>query len=113
MTDKKPSLDVIIERLKQNTALTQDVKKQVTKGFEGINGRLTSAEKRLDRIEWQRENDRAEIEHAKEEAKEMIADAANKAKDSVSDKPGIGSTKWMLATLVTIILALIAAMKLN
>lgn len=103
----KPSLDVIIERLKQNTALTQDVKKQVTDGFKTINGRVTANEKRLDKLEWQRENEKDELEHAREEAKDVIATAANNA----TDKPKIGTAGWILALLVTIIMALIAALK--
>lgn len=113
MTDKL-SLDVIIERLKQNTELTLDVKNQVTEGFKGLNGRLTTAEKRLDKIEWQKERDREELEVAKEEAKKVIAkaaqDAAQKATDK-AEKPSIGSTKWILATLVAIIFGLIAALR--
>lgn len=111
MPSKSPSLDIILERLGQNTKLTQQVKHEVEEGFKVLNGRVTANTRRLDRIEWEHERDEQEMQDAREAAKKLLDDAAKKAANLVSDdSPKVGTNKWLLATLVTIILALIAAL---
>ena len=107
------SLDVVLERLGQNTKLTKEVKREVEEGFKALNGRVTLNTKRLDRLEWQRENDAQLLSDARNEAKRILDQAADKAADLLVDadeKPRIGTNGWLLGTLVTIILALIGAL---
>lgn len=103
---RQPSLDVIIERLQQNTKITQEVQKQVTEGFKALNGRIGATERRLDTIDIRRELEKEELEEAREKAKSEIIKTAEKAKDDV-DKPDVGSNKWMLAFLAGLVMALV------
>lgn len=64
-TGKQPSLDVVIERLGQNTQLTKDIGKQVAEGFKTLNGRINANERRIDKLEWEQVNDHDNIEDAK------------------------------------------------
>lgn len=107
----KPNLEVLLERLGQNTKLTKSIEHKVDEGFKALNGRVTANTKRLDRLEWERERDDADLEDAKNEAKKVLDEAAKKAVNLLADDmPRVGTNKWLLATLVTIILALIAAL---
>lgn len=107
----KPNLDVLLERLGQNTKLTKEVKHEVEEGFKTLNGRVTANTRRLDRLEWERQRDDEELQTAREEAKQLLDEAAKKAAVLMnSDQSRVGTNKWLLATLVSIILALIAAL---
>lgn len=114
MPSKQPNLDVILERLGQNTKLTQQVKQEVEEGFKTLNGRVSANTRRLDRIEWERERDEQELIDARAEAKKLVDEAAKKAQNLLQnggdDTAKVGTNKWLLVTLVTIILALITAL---
>lgn len=101
------NIEVLLEKLRQNHELTQQIRADVKEGFKSLDTRVTLNSDNIKELQWQRKNDERLIDEAAEEAKRIIAKAASEA---ISVKqPEIGSNKWLLATLVTIILALIAA----
>jgi hypothetical protein len=106
----KPSLDVVLERLAQNTKLTLDVKHELQEGFRTLNGRVTRNTEDINELKWWRKYEEDFKQDAANEAKRVIEKAAEDARKLLEDNPKVGSNKWWLVTLVTIILALITAL---
>ncbi len=109
---EKPNVEIILERLKQNTKLTKEVKETVEEGFKVLDQRINSNAKKIYALQLYRENDQQNLKDARAEAKRILEVAAGQAKAKIDDntKPAVGSSRWLLATLVTIILALIGAL---
>lgn len=82
------NIAVLLEKLKQNHELTQQIRADVKEGFKALDVRTTQNTENIRELQWQRKNDE---------------------KSTDETIPAVGSNKWLLATLVTIILALIAA----
>ncbi len=106
----KPNVDIILERLTQNTNLTKEVKRTLEEGFKVLDSRIAKHTEEIYALKLYRETDQQSLRDARAEAKRIIEEAANDARVKiVDDKQSVGSSKWLLATLVSIILALIAA----
>ncbi len=106
----KPSIDIILERLTQNTNLTREVKNEVEDGFKVLNVRISKNTEHIQALQLYREMDQQNLRDARAAAKRILEDAAEEARARIADeKPVIGSNKWLLVTLVSIILALIGA----
>lgn len=105
----KPSLEIIIERLKQNTELTKAVRVELQQGFTQLNGRVSKNTDDIKELEFWKKYEEQTRKEAAEQAKELLEHAANEARKSVKDDAPVGSNKWLIATLVTIILGLITA----
>lgn len=111
----RPNYDVLLERLAQNTKLTQDVKKELQDGFRSLNGRVTKNTEELNELKWWRKYEEDFKRDAAAEAQRVLEKAAEEAKKLLSAAKSetaapVGSNKWLLATLVSIILALITAL---
>ncbi len=110
MSVSKPSIDVLLERLDQNTKLTKEVKYDVQEGFKTLNSRVSKNSESIYELQLQRKYDLENLKNAQEEAKRILEIAAVNAKQVLKDdKPTTGDNKWLLTALISIILALISA----
>lgn len=116
MPQKKPNIDVLLERLDANTKLTERSLDEIRKGFVALNGRVAKNTDEIRDLQFESKYDAKARKDEAERAKQVVDEAAAEAKRNLTiayaeklDTPTIGSNRWLLATLVTIILALITA----
>lgn len=118
----RPNLDAILEQIKDNTRLTHDVhdevqelKAEVKQGFKDMNGRVGKNTDDIKDLLLQRKYDEKIKRDAAEQARDLVETAAIEArqliiqaKTETNASPVIGSNKWLIGFLASMILALIA-----
>lgn len=107
MTTRKPSLDVVLERLTNLQKIIQETQTISKEGFGAINGRLRTVEWEVEKLKLERETNEKILAAKWSDA--AIADLIeDKVREKIRDRePQVGSYWWSKQILVPILVALL------